>query len=100
MKLGITSRTKCGWNPQKADILFSRATTPLSRGNLKSRGHGKQSIHFAADELTIETIFRIIAFANLLSLYGAVANMCEEFEFNQDRSGELDVFDVTINCSQ
>ena len=37
-----------------------RATTPLSRGILKSKGHGKLSIHFAADELTIETIFRII----------------------------------------
>ena len=37
-----------------------RATTPLSRGNLKSKGHGKLSIHFAADEFTIETIFRII----------------------------------------
>ena len=34
-----------------------RATTPLSRGILKSKGHGKLSIHFAADELTIETIF-------------------------------------------
>ena len=31
-----------------------RATTPLSRGQLKSKGHGKLSIHFAADELTIE----------------------------------------------
>ena len=36
-----------------------RATTPLSRSILKSKGRGKQSIHFAADELTIETIFRI-----------------------------------------
>ena len=26
-----------------------RATTPLSRGQLKSKGHGKLSIHFAAD---------------------------------------------------
>ena len=26
-----------------------RATTPLSRGKLKSKGHGKLSIHFAAD---------------------------------------------------
>ena len=34
-----------------------RATTPLSRGQLKSEGHGKLSIHFAADELTIETVF-------------------------------------------
>ena len=27
-----------------------RATTPLSRGKLKSKGHGKLSIHFAADQ--------------------------------------------------
>ena len=37
-----------------------RVTTPLSRGKLKSKGHGKLSIHFAADQETIETIFRII----------------------------------------
>ena len=37
-----------------------RATTPLSRGQLKSKGHGKLSIHFAADLETIETIFRKI----------------------------------------
>ena len=68
-----------------------RATTPLSRRNLKSKGLGKLSIHFTADYQTIETIFRIMAFANQLSLYGAVANMCEEFEKHQDGSGELDV---------
>ena len=69
-----------------------RATTPLSRGILKSKGHGKLSIHFTADYPTIETIFRIIIIsANQLSVYGAVANMCEEFEAHQDRSGELDV---------
>ena len=45
-----------------------RATTPFSRGNLKSRGHGKLSIHYCADQKTIESIFRIIAFANQLSL--------------------------------
>ena len=39
-----------------------RATTPLSRSKLKSKGHGKLSIHFAADYPTIETIFRIIVF--------------------------------------
>ena len=68
-----------------------RATTPLSRCNLKSKGHGKLPIHFTADYPTIETIFRIIVFANQLSLYGAVANMCEEFETHQDRSGQPDV---------
>ena len=64
-----------------------RATTPLSRGRLKSKGHGKLSIHFAADQETIETIFRI----NQLSLYGAVANMCEECESLHDRSGQPDM---------
>ena len=49
-----------------------RATTPLSRGQLRSKGHGKLSIHFAADHATIETIFRLIVSANQLSLYGAV----------------------------
>ena len=34
-----------------------RATTPLSRGQLKSKRHGKLSIHFAAVQETIETIF-------------------------------------------
>ena len=68
-----------------------RATTPLSRGILKSKGRGKLSIHFAADVLTMETVFRIIVSVNQLSIYGAVANICEEFEAHQDRSGELDV---------
>ena len=68
-----------------------RATTPLSRGKLKSKGHGKLSIHFAADQETIETIIRIIVFANQLSLYGAVENICEEYESLHDRSGQPDV---------
>ena len=68
-----------------------RATTPLSRCKLKSKGHGKLSIHFAADQETIKTVFRIIVFANQLSLYGAVAEMCEEYESFHDRSGRPDV---------
>ena len=52
-----------------------RATTPLSRGHLRSKGRGELSIHYAADQETVETIFRIIFSANQLSLHGAVANM-------------------------
>ena len=66
-----------------------RATTPLSRGILKSKGHGKLSIHFAANEFTIDIIFHIILSVNQLSIYGAVAAICEEFENHQDGSGEL-----------
>ena len=65
-----------------------RATTPLSRSKLRSKGHGELSIHHAADLETIETIFRIIVSANQLSLYGTVANMCEKYETLQDRSGQ------------
>ena len=43
-----------------------RATTPLSRGQLKSKGHGKLSTHFAVVLETIETIFRIIVSASQL----------------------------------
>ena len=65
-----------------------RATTPLSRSILKSKGRGKLSIHFAADQDTIDTIYRIILSVNQLSIYGAVAAVCEEFEDHQDRTGE------------
>ena len=65
-----------------------RATTPLSRGQLKSKGHGKLSIHFAADQDTVDTIYRIILSVNQLSIYGAVAAICEEFEDHQDRTGQ------------
>ena len=68
-----------------------RATTSLSRCTPKSKGHGKLSIHFAADQETIETIFRIIVSANQLNLNGAVANMCEECETFHDLKGRPDV---------
>ena len=90
-EFGIQSRKKMLLEFAESGHLIFRATTPLSRGKLKSKGHGKLSIHYFSDQATIETIFRIIAFANQLSLFGAVANMCEEFEFHQDRSGQPDV---------
>ena len=46
-----------------------RATSPLSRGTLKSKGGGKLSIHFCADGDTIETVFRTIISVNQLSIY-------------------------------
>ena len=66
-----------------------RATSPLSRGQLKSKGGGKLSIHFCADVETIQTVFRTIISVNQLSLYGAVAEMCEEYETLHDREGAI-----------
>ena len=65
-----------------------RATTPLSRGQLKSKGKGKVSIHFSADTETIDTIYRIILSVNQLSIYGAVAAICDEYEGHPDNTGE------------
>ena len=59
----------------------------VPRGRLKSKGRGKLSIHYAADLETVDTIFRIIVSVNQLSLYGAVAEICEEYESLHERTG-------------
>ena len=65
-----------------------RATSPLSRGQIKSKGGGKLSIHSCVDQDTITTVFATITSVNQLSLYGAVANMCEEYETFHHRTGK------------
>ena len=64
-----------------------RATSPLPRGLLKSKGRGKLSIHFSADVRTIETVFRITISFNQFSIYGAVSDMCEECDSCHVRTG-------------
>ena len=46
------------------------------------------SIHFIADTDTIDTIYRIILSVNQLSIYGAVAAICDEYEGQPDNTGE------------
>ena len=65
-----------------------RATTPLSREKLKSKGKGKVSTHFSAEPDTVDTIYRIILSVNQLSIYGAVAAICDEFVGQPDNTGE------------
>ena len=86
---GTKLQKGCCWNSLRANVQFSVLRLhSLSRSQLKSKGHGKLSIHFAAVQETIETTFRIIVSANLLSLYGAVAEMGEESESLHDRTGQ------------
>ena len=66
-----------------------RATSPLCRGVLKSKGGGKLSIHFCADQGTIETVFRTIISVIQISIYGAVSNLCEECKTCHVRTGRL-----------
>ena len=66
-----------------------RATSPLSRGTLKSKGGGKLSIHFCADGDTIGTVFRTIVSVHQLSIYGAVSDLCDEYRICQARAERL-----------
>ena len=66
-----------------------RATSPFSRGTLKSKGGGKLSFHFCADGDTIETVVRTIISVNQLSMYGAVPDLCEEYSSCQTKTARL-----------
>ena len=65
-----------------------RATSPLSRGQFKSKSGGNLSIHYCADLDTIKTVLPTLISVNQLSLYGAVAEICEEYETFYDRTGQ------------
>ena len=60
-----------------------RATSPLFRGTLESKGGGKLSIHFCADDLNC---FSHKYSVNQLSFYGAVSDLCEEYRISQART--------------
>ena len=75
-----------------------RATSPLSRGKLKSKGGGKLSIHYCAGQKTIETVFRTIISVNQLSLYEAVAEMCEDVTLAMIEQGDLFWQDNLTHC--
>ena len=64
-----------------------RATSALSRGTLKSRGDGKLSIHFCADEGTIETVSRTMISVNQLSVSTEQSQiLCDEYRTHQART--------------
>ena len=63
-----------------------RATSPLSRGTVKSKGGGKLSIHFCGDGDAIEIVFRTIISVNQLSIYGAVSYLFDEYSARQART--------------
>ena len=46
------------------------------------------SIHFSADQDTVDTIYRTILSVNQLSVYGAVVGICDEYESHQDKTGQ------------
>ena len=55
-----------------------RGTRALERGTLKSKGGVKLSFHFCGDTDTVEVVLRTVVSVNQHSVYGAVADMCDE----------------------
>ena len=91
-ELGITSRSKCCWNSQKADILFS--VQRLHCPGVFSRAKDMENCRYTSLQIIQQlkqTVCRIIISVNQLSIYGAVAAICEEFEDHQDGSGEPEI---------
>ena len=69
------------------DILFSFNDSIVQRNVEKHRK--REGVHtFQRLQDTVDTIYRIILSVNQLSVYGAVAAICEEFEDHQDRTGQ------------
>ena len=65
-----------------------RASIALERGELRSKGGGKKTIHFNGSEPNVEFILRAIVSANQLSVYGAVADLCRELSKDTMASGK------------
>ena len=55
-----------------------RGSSAFERGDLKSKGKGELSIHFNGSDEAVEVILRTVISVNQLSVYGAVAELCEE----------------------
>ena len=59
-----------------------RASSALERGELRSKGGGKKSIHFNGSHENIELLLRTVISANQLSVCGAIADLCNELPQN------------------
>ena len=56
----------------------SGGTSALERGSLKSKGGRNLSVHFCGDTDIFEVVLRTIIAVNQLSVFGAVADMCDD----------------------
>ena len=71
---------------KETDHLVLRNTSALSRGILKMK-KGLETIHFSGDSSNTELLFQTIHSVNQLSIYGAVANLFEQFGLTEEEKG-------------
>ena len=75
--------------------IFSRSGHPIFRAsrafereeNDEAKEGGKKSIHFNGSDENIELLLRTVISANRLSIYGAVADLCNELSKDVRASG-------------
>ena len=60
-----------------------RGTRALERGDPRSKGSGKKSLHINGSTQNIELLLQIVISVNQLSIYEAVADMIEELPVGQ-----------------
>ena len=96
---GTIWRKGCYWNSQKADILLS--VQQLHCPEVNSKAKVMENCRYTIQPIWNRLrLFRIIISVNQLSRYGAVAEMCEEYETLHDRSGQPVVGGQSIVLSE
>ena len=55
-----------------------RASSAFERGESRSKGEGKKSVHFNCSHENIELLLRTVISANQLSIYRPIADLCDE----------------------
>ena len=82
-----TNKPDGSWNQSAENMManFSgsgrpifRASSAFERGELRSKEGGKKSIHFNGSNENIELLLRTVISANQLSIFGEVADLCNE----------------------
>ena len=82
-----TNRPDGSWNQLSENMMgnfsgsviqYSPLSSACERGELRSKGGGKKSINFNGSNENIELLLRTVISANQLSIYGAVADLCNE----------------------
>ena len=88
-KSGTILRKRCWWNSPKADVQFSVLRLHCPEVNSKAKDMVNCRFTLQRTWKRLKHFFRIIVSANQLSLYGAVAEMCEEYESLHERTCDL-----------
>ena len=95
---GTIWRKRCCWNLLRADVQFSVLRLHCPEVNSKAKDVVNCRITLQPSRKQLR-LFRINVSANQLSLYGAVAEMCEEYESLHERTERLVVMGQSIVLS-